>query len=121
MGWGPFNLVKILTQVNQPLNGQSHGTYWLVVYTLTDSNEVLEVLYTIPLVLRADVAPLSVPAPPTVSASLTKGQEDTFLGTGTRLSYEEAARALSDATEAAARVAADNALQDAFSTQFQPN
>jgi hypothetical protein len=75
-GPGPFTLALSGPQLNQPLGGQNQKAFWLVVYTMDDAGETLDVLYTAPLTLKAHGASLSAASPPNVVGNLNRPQAD---------------------------------------------
>ena len=80
-GAGPFTLNLTGAQLNQSLGGLEKLGFWLVVYTLDDAGETLDVLNTSPLTLREHGASLTAAAPPNVVGALSRPQADALYAT----------------------------------------
>ncbi len=80
-GAGPFTLDLTGAQLNQSLGGLEKLGFWLVVYTLDDAGETLDVLSTSPLTLREHGASLTAAAPPNVVGALSRPQADALYAT----------------------------------------
>ncbi len=85
-GAGPFTLDLTGAQLNQSLGGAEKLGFWLVVYTLDDAGETLDVLNTSPLTLREHGASLTAAAPPNVLGPLSRPQADELYATLTTIS-----------------------------------
>ena len=75
-GAGPFTMSLTGAQMNQSLGGAASANFWLVVYTLDDGGNTLDVLYTAPMSLKEHGASLTAPAPPNVVGVLIQPAVD---------------------------------------------
>jgi lysophospholipase L1-like esterase len=75
-GAGPFDLMFSGAQLNQDLAGKPSRQLWLVIYSLDDAGETLDVWHSGKLTLLEHGASLTAPAPPNVVGVLTRPAGD---------------------------------------------
>ncbi len=97
-GAGPVDISFTGAQMNQDLDGKASGLYWLVIYTVDDAGETLDIWHAGKITLKEHAASLTAGAPPNTVGPISKAAADLLYATLAGLAAERAERIAADAT-----------------------
>ncbi len=75
-GSGPVDISFTGAQMNQGLDGKASGLFWLVIYTVDDAGETLDIWHAGKFTIKEHAASLTAAAPPNVVGPLSKTAAD---------------------------------------------